>query len=180
MAKKNFWPTLSKAKKSRRNQPVLAIGEVVGPILDTPKLRQRLLHEDIFRQWYKIVGSGLIDKCQPLHIKRNILYIAVKSSSWAHQLIYMQEEIINRVNELAGATLIASIHCRAVKGKLLKTSGRAAETSKKLQLGSLVSEAEEMAWRKQTEILVKDTELVELICRMRCHCETRQRLAERL
>ncbi len=179
MAKKNFWPTLSKANKSRRKQAVVAVGEVVGSILDTPKLRQRLLHEDIFRQWRKIVGGGLMDKCQPLRIKRNILYINVKNSSWAHQLIYMQEEIISRVNKLAGATLIAAIHCRAVKAKLLKPVGGPVGKSEKLQSGSLVSEAEELAWRKQTETLVKDPELVEIICRMRCHSEVRQRLVEK-
>ncbi|MCD6430304.1 MAG: DUF721 domain-containing protein [Deltaproteobacteria bacterium] len=179
MAKKYFRPVLSKAKKLRRKQPVVAVGDVVGRVLDTPGLRQRLLHEDIFRQWRKVVGGGLIDKCQPTRIKRHILYIDVKSSSWAHQLIYLQEEIINRVNELAGVTLIAAIHCRAVKAGRLKTVSGSVEKGEKLQFGSLVSEAEEFSWRKQTETLVKDHELVEILCRMRCHCEVRQRLVER-
>ena len=179
MAKKFFRPALSKTKRLRRKQPVVVVGEVVGRVLDSPRLRQRLLHEDIFRQWRKVVGGGLIDKCQPTRIKRHILYIDVKSSSWAHQLIYMQEEIINRVNELAGATLIAAIHCRAVKVGQLKTVSGPAGKGGKVLPGALVSEAEELLWRKQTETLVKDPELVEILCRMRCHCEVRQRLVER-
>ena len=180
MAKKFFRPALSPAKRSRRKQPVVRVGEVVGPILDNPKLHQRLLHEDIFRQWRKVVGGGLIDKCQPTRIKRHILYIDVKSSSWAHQLIYLQEEIINRVNELAGATLIASIHCRAVKAGQLKMVSETAGKGGKVQFCSLVTEAEELEWRKETEILVNDPELVEILCRMRCHCKTRQRMTESL
>ena len=175
---RSFRPVLSKAQKLRRKQPVVAVGEVIGPILNTPKLRLRLMHENIFRQWRKIVGGGLLDKCQPLRIKRNILYIEVKNSSWAHQLIYMQEEIITRVNELAGAILIGAIHCRAVKAGKLKKSGGPVEKAEKLQSGALVSEVEEMNWRKETETRVNDPELVEIICQMRVHSAIRQRMME--
>ncbi len=179
MAKKFFQPVLVKPKRLRRKQKVVAVGDVVGRVLDAPRLRERLLHEEIFRQWRKVVGGGLIDKCQPTKIKRHTLYIDVKSSSWAHQLIYLQEEIINRVNNLAGVTLIAAIHCRAVKAGQLKTVSGSAEKGEKLLSGSLVSEAEELVWRKETETSVKDPELLEIICRMRCHCEARRRLAEK-
>ena len=178
MAKKFFrQPASAKAKKIRRKQKVVAVGEIVGGLLDTPQLRERLLHENIFRKWRKIVGGGLLDKCQPNRIKRNILYIDVKSSSWAHQLIYLQEEIISRVNDFAGMTLISAIHCRAVKvGRLQSVSGSAVG-GETLMAGALVSEAEELAWHKQTETLVKDPDLVDILCRMRVRCETRQRLA---
>ncbi len=180
MAGKFFRPTLTKGQKRgqklRRKQKVVAVGDVVGGLLDTPQLRERLLHEEIFRQWRKIVGGGLLDKCQPTRIKRNILYIDVKSSSWAHQLIYLQEEIISRVNEFAGMTLIASIHCRAVKTGQLKTASGSIARGAEILPETLVSEAEEQTWRKQSEALVKDSELVDILCRMRLNCETRQRL----
>ena len=177
MAGKFFRPKLSKSQKMRRKQKVVTAGDVVGGLLDTPQLRERLLHENIFRQWRKIVGGGLLDKCQPTKIKRNILYIDVKSSSWAHQLIYLQEEIISRVNKLAEMTLISAIHCRAVKvGQLKTVSGQVARDE--VSSGSLVSEAEEIGWRKETEKLIKDPELVDTLCRMRCHCVARQRFVE--
>jgi len=176
---RSFRPTLTKGQKLRRKQPVVTVGEVIGPILNAPKLRLRLMHENIFRQWRKIVGGGLLDKCQPTRIKRGILYIDVKSSSWAHQLIYLQEEIITRVNELAGAILISSIHCRAVKVKKLKKAGGAAEKTEKLLSGALVSEAEELDWRKEAETRVNDPELVKIICQMRVHSKIRQRMKEK-
>ena len=175
--KKKFHSDFTKAKRGRRQQKVVAVGEIVGGLLDTPQLRERLLHEEIFRQWRKIVGGGLLDKCQPNRIKRNILYIDVKSSSWAHQLIYLQEEIISRVNSLAGMTLIAAIHCRAVKaGPFNNRQSVGREWCRNMLSGALVSEAEELVWREQTEAVVKDPELVEIICRMRLNCEARQRL----
>jgi len=176
---RSFRPALTKAQKLRRNQPVVTVSEVIGTVLNTPELRLRLLHEKIFRQWRKIVGGGLLDKCQPNRIKRNILYIDVKNSSWAHQLIYLQEEIITRVNELAGALLISSIHCRAVKAGKLKQADGPAEKAEKLQSGALVSEAEELNWRKETETRIDDPELAEILCRMRVHSEIRQRMMER-
>ena len=183
MAEKNFKsfrPSLSKAQNLRRKpQPVVTVGAVVGPILKAPQLRLRLLHEDIFRQWRKVVGAGLLDKCQPTRIKRNILYIDVKSSSWAHQLIYMQEEIITRVNELSGALLIGAIHCRAVKAGKLKKANGSTEKGEELESGALVSEAEELNWRKEAEARVNDPELVEILCQMRVHSEVKQRLMER-
>ncbi|MBN2809708.1 MAG: DUF721 domain-containing protein [Deltaproteobacteria bacterium] len=176
MAKK-FWQAQVPAKKQtlRRKQKVVAVGEVVGGLLDTPQLRERLLHENIFRQWRKIVGGGLLDKCQPTRIKRNILYLDVKNSSWAHQLIYLQEEIISRVNASAGRTLISAIHCRVVKAGPLQAREEPA-AAEKLSSAALVSEAEALTWRRQTEALVRDPELIDILCRMRCHCVARQRL----
>ncbi|MBN2706075.1 MAG: DUF721 domain-containing protein [Deltaproteobacteria bacterium] len=162
--------------RRRRSQP-LPVGTLVEGVLSSPKLKERLLHEDVFRQWRKVVGGGLVDKCQPVRIKHHTLYIEVKSSAWAHQLIYMQEEIIKRVNELVGKLLIATIHCRAVRAKDPFSTGATPTLREKPYLEALVSEVEQEAWRRETETRVKDPELVEVLCRMRRHAVFRQRLA---
>ncbi|NPA25709.1 MAG: DUF721 domain-containing protein [Deltaproteobacteria bacterium] len=163
-----------------RNLPAVAVGELLEKVLDNPKVRERLLHDRVFSQWRRIVGPGLLDKCRPVRIKRHILYIEVKNSSWAHQLIYMQEEIINRVNRLVGVVLITGIHCRAVKGgKLASLSERGEKNRGRPDFSSLVSEAEEEEWRSQICARVSDRDLAELLLRMRCSCEGRRRFLEK-
>lgn len=162
-------------RKKRRNKQAIAVAEIVGGVLDTRSLKIRLLHEDIFRQWQKIVGKGLIDKCQPSRIKGHTLHLDVVSSSWAHQLIYLQEEIITRVNKLAGTLLIASIHCRAVKKRDLKIVDLADKSAIPVLNDSLVSPSETEQWRSEIAAKVKDPDLCDLISRMRCHSEIKRR-----
>ncbi len=165
-------------RKKRFNKQAIAVAEIVGEVLAARRLKMRLLHEDVFRQWQKIVGKGLVDKCQPRRIKGHTLYLDVVSSSWAHQLIYMQEEIIHRVNKLAGTLLIASIHCRAVKKRELKVAAAANKSATALP-ADLVSAAEAEKWQREIAARVKDAELCALLSRMRCHSEIKKRAAAR-
>ena len=169
-----------KSKKIRRNKSAVAVAEIVGGVLNTRSLKMRLLHEDIFRQWHKVVGKGLVDKCQPRRIKGHTLYLDVSSSSWAHQLIYLQEEIISRVNKLAGTLLIASIHCRAVKKRELEIKNLETEAVVGDITGKLVSESEAQQWQREIAAAVEDPELCDLLRRMRCHSETRKRAREKV
>ncbi len=156
------------------------MAEIVGGVLDSRRLKMRLLHEDIFRQWQKIVGKGLVDKCRPRRIKGHTLYLDVSSSSWAHQLIYLQEEIISRVNRLAGTLLIASIHCRAVKKSELQQVNSDTELRTQALPADLVSETETKKWQREIAAQVKDPELCDLLSRMRCHSEIKRRATQDL
>ncbi len=168
------------AKKLRYNKHALPVAEIIGGVLNVRPLRMRLLHEDIFSQWHKIVGRALTDKCRPRRIKGHTLYLDVSSSSWAHQLIYLQEEIISRVNKLAGTLLIASIHCRAVKKRELKAGESENVTAAGDIDEELVSETEARQWQEEIATLVEDPELCDLLRRMRCHSEARKRSREKV
>jgi len=167
-------------RKKRYNKQAVAVAEIIGGVLDVRPLKMRLLHEDIFRQWQKIVGKGLVDKCQPRRIKGHTLHLDVVSSSWAHQLIYLQEEIISRVNKLAGTLLIASIHCRAVKKRELKIVNGDGGFAAQIFSVDLVSEAETEKWQNEIAAEVKDPDLCRLLSRMRCHSEIKRRALQDL
>jgi len=160
----------------RPGRPVARAGEVLGRVLDHPKVRERLLHDRIFRYWAKIVGEGMLDKCRPLKIKRHTLYLEVKNSSWAHQLIYLQEEIIERVNRLAGVILVNAIHCRVARGgRLGKPEKRPQHSSGRKQCRELFAAEQVAAWERPIRDRVGNPELAEILCRMRRHCEARKR-----
>lgn len=167
-------------RSKRRSKQAVAVAEIVGGVLDSRRLKMRLLHEDIFRQWQKIVGKGLVDKCQPRRIKGHTLHLDVTSSSWAHQLIYLQEEIISRVNRLAGTLLVASIHCRAVKKSELKRVNSDTGPTAQVLPADLISEVETRKWQSEIAAQVKDPELCALLSRMRCHSEIKRRAAQGL
>ncbi len=159
----------------RPGRPVARAGELLDRVLDHPRIRERLLHERVFRRWPEIVGEGMLDKCRPLRIKRYTLYLEVKNSSWAHQFIYLQEQIITRINRLAGVVLVTAIHCRVARGgRLGKTPGGRRETKSK-GCRELFAVDEVAAWERPIRERVKDPELAALLCRMRRHCEARKR-----
>jgi hypothetical protein len=160
----------------RPGRRVARAGEVMDRVLDHPKIRERLLHDRVFRRWPQIVGPGMLDKCRPVKIKRHTLYLEVKNSSWAHQLIYLQEEIISRVNRLAGVALISAIHCRVARGgRLGRTSDKSSLRNRRPESRELFAADEIAAWEGPIRARVKDPELAELLCRMRRHCEARKR-----
>ncbi len=154
------------------------VASLVERVLNRPGLRTRYLREKLFRQWEKVVGAGLLDKCRPLKIRGGILYLEVKSNAWAHQLIYEQECIITRVNELVGELLVTGIHCRIARGGRLgelSAQTAAAGAVPSPDYAVWVSDEERKRWEEELAARVGDPELRELLLHLRCRCVGRQR-----
>jgi hypothetical protein len=163
-----------------RCRPV-SVGSLVEKVLSHPRLQRRFLQEKVFRDWEKVVGEGLLNKCRPLRIKGETLQLEVKSSAWAHQLIYEQEEIVSRVNALAGEMLVTGIHCRIARGGRLPPPQSKAErvSAAPIDYAALVGEQERERWRREIAGRIKDPELAEILLRLRCRSLGRYRARKR-
>lgn len=61
----------------------------------------------MFQVWSKVVGHTLADKTEPLSIRDDVLLVKVSDPSWAHELTYLKEEMLDNLN-------------RAMKGKPIR------------------------------------------------------------
>ena len=110
--------------------------------------------------WEKIVGEVLAAKVQPQRIEFQTLFLTAKSSSWANQLLYFKQDIVQKVNSFMGERLIKDIRFAAGKGRAEKSTLQAEEKPElsaemaKIQLSAAQrQEAEEKCASVQDEKL---------------------------
>lgn len=60
----------------------------------------------LFTVWSKVVGPALADKTEPLSIRDNVILVKVSDPTWAHELTYLKEEMLDKLNrEMKGKTI---------------------------------------------------------------------------
>lgn len=63
----------------------------------------------VFNSWAEIVGESISSHCLPSIVKKGRLYVEVDSPVWRHQLNFMKNEIIKKLNKSAGKEVIKEI-----------------------------------------------------------------------
>ena len=98
-----------KYKSCKSSKQAVAIGDILPKILkayrhevDQPLLRLNDL-------WETAVGTTIARKTRPQALKGTVLIVHVASSSWTHQLQFSKKELIDRINQTLGKTLIHDI-----------------------------------------------------------------------
>jgi predicted nucleic acid-binding Zn ribbon protein len=82
----------------------------IGSILDGLLKNYRYEPEgELMRVWHvwdSTVGDVVSKNAKPAAFKGRILLVYVTSSTWVHQLQFLKEEIITKLNKSLGKTLI--------------------------------------------------------------------------
>lgn len=97
-------------KNSRRkNKYPIHVSNVINQFLKT--CRQNI-DEDfikIWRLWDDTVGEAVSKNALPSGFKGSCLHVKVTSSPWLHQLQFLKNDIINKLNSAIGKKLIDEI-----------------------------------------------------------------------
>lgn len=64
-------------------------------------LRQARAHR-VLKGWHKAVGRQLAEKSWPDRFENGVAYVATTGSAWAQELRMRKDQILLRLNELAG------------------------------------------------------------------------------
>jgi hypothetical protein len=87
--------------------------EIIGEILRKVLKKRNIPHTSTDRRlldlWKEAVGPQIAARTLPETVKRGALYVRVSSPVWLHQLQFLKEEIIGKVNELSGKEEIRSL-----------------------------------------------------------------------
>jgi predicted nucleic acid-binding Zn ribbon protein len=88
--------------------------EIIGAILRKVLKKRNIPHtstdQRLIDLWTAAVGPQIAARTLPEAIKRGTLYVRVSSPVWLHQLQFLKEEILGKVNELSGREEIRSLH----------------------------------------------------------------------
>lgn len=60
--------------------------------------------------WPKAVGEQIANQTKPDRLHAGTLFVRTTSSGWVQQLHFMKEDIRNKLNQLAGKTIVRDIH----------------------------------------------------------------------
>ena len=72
-------------------------------------LTRKLTEFRVLMAWEEVVGPALAQQTRPLRIHNGRLEVAVPSAVWRSQLSFMQRDIVARLNELAGESVVEEL-----------------------------------------------------------------------
>jgi len=85
----------------------------IGSILDAviKKYRRETDAEivQVWQVWDNIVGDVIAQNAKPAAFKGRILLVHVASSTWIHQLQFLKKEMMAKLNNALGKTLIEDL-----------------------------------------------------------------------
>lgn len=88
-------------KRTSQSKPEL-IGEVLRKVLKKRNIPHTPTDRRLLDLWTEAVGPQIAARTLPETAKRGGLHVRVSGSAWLHQLQFMKEEILAKLNGLAG------------------------------------------------------------------------------
>jgi predicted nucleic acid-binding Zn ribbon protein len=97
------------AEQREKVQEPVHIGSVLNNLL-------RVFHEKangnlalVWRYWDETVGETIAQNARPAVFKGRLLYVNVTSSPWIHQLQFLKQDIIGKLNVALGHNVVDDI-----------------------------------------------------------------------
>lgn len=87
----------------------LSMKECVSRFAETSTGNSAVVVSNIHSLWEKIVGSDVAQHVHARHVKDGILYVGADHPAWGIQLKYMQENIIEQLNQAMPDEKISSV-----------------------------------------------------------------------
>lgn len=85
------------------------LGEVLKAALARLPAGADLVDWALWKDWEQVVGAPLARHARPLRLRRGVLVVAVDDSLWMHELQYMKQDLVDRLNARLGRTVVRQI-----------------------------------------------------------------------
>jgi len=85
------------------------ISTILKPLLKRYGLENQMQIYTLTDQWENLVGYQVAAHTLPYHLKFRKLYLFVDSPTWMNQLIYLKEELKNKINREIGEVWVQDI-----------------------------------------------------------------------
>ncbi len=92
------------------------VAELVDRVLSGYHIAEDVRQRRIVTEWSNIVGHRLANRTQPGRVQEGVLDVRVCNSSWLHQISFLADEIVARINNTVGEPQMVS-DIRWVLGK---------------------------------------------------------------
>lgn len=96
-------------KKNKHAPDAIALGEVLKNVLKPNRSDGNFDLTQIWNVWDRAVGPVIAENARPTGFKGKILLVYANSSPWVHQLQFLKEDIIQKLNNEVGEELVTDI-----------------------------------------------------------------------
>ena len=97
---------LADMKAKKQKAKFEHIGSILSDVLRTYRKDADVELLQVWQVWDDVVGDAIAQNAQPAAFKGKILIVHVSSSTWVHQLQFLKKEMIVKLNNAFGKTLI--------------------------------------------------------------------------
>lgn len=162
-------------RRARQVKPEM-LGDILQKILKRRNIPHTSMDRHLVDLWRKAVGPQIAAQTHPDSLKRGSLFIRVSAPVWLHQLQFMKEEILSKMNELPVKEEVRQLFLTI--GELPSTSsGRAEQTPSQPALSPLLARDRHMM--RDSLATVRDPELREILERVMTQEIVRRRQGEK-
>lgn len=99
--------TMRKKYSHARPQP---IGEILSAAFKKRGMAVQIEQNAASKLWSKAVGPKIAAQTRPDILRAGTLFVRTTSSVWVQQLHFMKDDIRQKLNTLAGKTIVRDIH----------------------------------------------------------------------
>ena len=85
------------------------IGNILPDVIRTCRKESDSTMTGVWDIWDRAVGETIAQNAQPAAFKGKILLVHVSSSVWLHQLQFVKQDLIEKVNDACGRRLVEEI-----------------------------------------------------------------------
>jgi hypothetical protein len=95
-----------------RKSQTQSISQIISSILKANGLEDKLAETLLIQSWEEILGKSVSRLTKGMYIKNRILFVSLNSSVVRSELMMIKKDILIRLNEKAGKSVIDDIVLR--------------------------------------------------------------------
>ena len=101
-----------RSRSGRTQGRVVPVGEALRKLTGSLGISTKLSEYEVLNEWERIVGEQVARVTTAERIEHGILYVAVQSAAWRHELTMRRLEILDLVHRAVGRRVIREIRFR--------------------------------------------------------------------
>lgn len=82
---------------------------IINNILQQKKMWNRYRQLLIIEKWNELVGREIGAVTRPKQVKKGVIHVAVKDSTWSYHLTLLKPQLLEKINRFAGEVIIKDI-----------------------------------------------------------------------
>jgi hypothetical protein len=104
-----FCYSLNHMKNPDKPSDFVHIRNILDDVLEPYRSKPDFELKEVWRLWDEAVGETIAQNARPEAFKGKLLIVHVSSSTWIHQLQFLKNEMITKLNAAFGKPLIEEI-----------------------------------------------------------------------
>lgn len=85
------------------------LSDVLREYVNSMKFDRKLKEVDVVQSWETLLGKMISGYTRNIYLSNGVLYVQISSPVVKNELIMMRDEIIEKLNEMAGERIVEKI-----------------------------------------------------------------------